>query len=319
MLRRILLGLAALLLAAVAAAAIAILLDKRVINGIAPALPTADELMAFDPDADLPIRLSWINTATQPMARSLVLDPALDPTPDQPYVMSYPSFVFEWADGRIFLVDLGMDRAAAEAFGRPFELLVGAKKIQPLGSAAERLGDALARVKGVAFTHEHKDHTQGVTDLCRLHPRPIALFQDRLQVEETNYTTRGAQRQIRDADCMARRMVDGTRLLALPGFPGLAFFAAGGHTPGSQIFVAHVRTGDGVRTWVLTGDIVNQIDGIRRNVPKPPLYSLLLVPESTARLDVLRRFLGGLESEHGVGLLVSHDQLSLEASGLPAF
>jgi len=318
MLRRTLLGLAALLASALAAAVIVLLLDKRAINGISPALPTADEVLAFDPNADLPVKLSWLNTASQPMRRSLVLDPSLDATPDAPYVMSHPSFVFEWADGRIFLVDLGMDRAAAEAFGRPFELLVGAQKIQPLGSVAERLGDALARVKGVAFTHAHQDHTEGVADLCRLHPKPIALFQGRLQVEESNFSTRTAQQQIKNADCLARRLMDGTRLLALPGFPGLAFFAAGGHTPGSQIFVAHVRSGDAVRTWVLTGDIVNQIDGVRQNVPKPPLYSLLLVPESTARLDVLRRFLAELERDHGVGLLVSHDQLSLEASGLPA-
>jgi hypothetical protein len=46
---------------------------------------------------------------------------------------------------------------------------------------------------------------------------------------------------------------------------------------------------------------------------------VLLVPEATARLEELRRFLAGLEREHGVSLLVSHDQLSLEASGLPAF
>ncbi|HXZ84200.1 MAG TPA: MBL fold metallo-hydrolase [Myxococcota bacterium] len=318
MLRRILIGLAALIVAAVAAAAIVLALDKRAINGIAPPLPSPDEVLAFDPDADLPVRLSWLNTATQPMSRSLVLDPARDPTPSAPYLMSHPSFVLEWADGRIFLVDVGMDPEAAEAFGRPFELVVGAGKIQPLGSGAARLGDALARVAGIAFTHEHPDHVEGVAELCRLHPKPIALFQGRLQVEETNFTTRPGQREISEAKCLARRVLDGTRLLALPGFPGLAFFAAGGHTPGSQIFVAHVRGASGVRTWIFVGDIANQIDGVRQNVPKPSFYSLLIVPESTARLDALRRFLAELEREHGAGLLVSHDQLSLQASGLPA-
>jgi glyoxylase-like metal-dependent hydrolase (beta-lactamase superfamily II) len=318
MLRRILLGLGAVVLALLLFAAIGLGVDKHAMNALTPAMPTADEVMAFDPNADLPVKLSWLNTGTQPMPRALVLEASKDATPQAPYVMSFPSFVFEWADGRIFLVDVGMNPAEAEAFGKPFEAVAGASKLRPLGGVAERLGDALKRVAGVAFTHEHIDHVEGVTALCRLHPGPISLFQGRLQVDETNYTTRGAQKTIDAAKCLERRVMDGTRLLALPGFPGLAFFAAAGHTPGSQVFVAHVRSGDAVKTWVLTGDVVNNIDGVRQNVPKPWYYSAFIVPESTARLDLLRRFLAGLERDHGAGLLVSHDQLSLEASGVPA-
>ncbi|HTO68589.1 MAG TPA: MBL fold metallo-hydrolase [Myxococcota bacterium] len=317
MLRRVLLGIAALFAAAVAFAALGLWLDKRAINAINPTLPSVDEVLAFDPDADLPVRLSWLDTATQPMPRADVLEPSLDATPNAPYVMSYPAFVFEWADGRIFLVDLGMEPEFALSFGRPLELMGGAAKIKPIGTVAARLGDALLRVKGVAFTHEHQDHTNGAAELCRLHPGKIPLFQGRLQVDETNYTTRPAQREISAAKCLDRRVMDGSRLLAIPGFPGLSFFAAGGHTPGSQVFVAHVRGTDRVRTWVLVGDLANNIDGVRQNVPKPRYYSLFIVPESTARLDVLRRFLAGLERDHGAGILVSHDELSLEASGLP--
>ncbi|HKC51064.1 MAG TPA: MBL fold metallo-hydrolase [Myxococcota bacterium] len=319
MLRRVLVVLLSLVLAAVLYAALGLFLAKRAIKSLAPPLPSVEEVLAFDPSADLPVRLSWLNTASQPMPRSAVLERSLDPTPKGPFVMSFPAFVLEWADGRIFLIDLGMDRAEAEAFGKPTQWLAGADALQPLGSAAERLGGALARVSGVAFTHEHIDHTEGATDLCRLHPAPIQLFQNRLQVEESNFTTRPGQRVLEAAKCLERHVLDGGPLFGLPGFPGLSFFAAAGHTPGSQVFVAHLRTGDAVRTWVFTGDVVNQIDGVRQNIPKPRLYSLLIVPESTARLDVLRRFLAGLERDHGVGLLVSHDQLSIEASGLPAF
>jgi glyoxylase-like metal-dependent hydrolase (beta-lactamase superfamily II) len=319
MLRRILLTFAFLVLAAVLYAAVGLFLAKRAINALAPPLPSADEVLAFDASADLPVRLSWLNTATQPMPRSGVLEARLDPTPKAPYVMSHPAFVLEWADGRVFLIDLGMDRAAAEAFGRPTEWLAGAGPLKPLGSSAERLGATLAHVSGLAFTHEHTDHTEGATDLCLLHPAPIHLFQNRLQVEESNFTTRPGQRILEAAKCLEGHVLDGGPLFGVPGFPGLSFFAAAGHTPGSQVFVAHVRTGDGVRTWVFTGDVVNQIDGVRQNIPKPRLYSLLIVPESTGRLDELRRFLASLERDHGVSLLVSHDQLSIEASGLPAF
>jgi hypothetical protein len=51
---------------------------------------------------DLPVRVSVLNTASQPMPRSAVLDPSKDPKPAEPYVMSHPSFVLEWKDGRIF-------------------------------------------------------------------------------------------------------------------------------------------------------------------------------------------------------------------------
>jgi glyoxylase-like metal-dependent hydrolase (beta-lactamase superfamily II) len=319
MLRRVLLVLVSLVLAAALYAVVGLFLAKRAIKALAPPLPSAEEVLAFDPSADLPVRLSWLNTASQPMPRSAVLEPGLDPTPKSPYVMSHPAFVLEWADGRIFLIDLGMDRAAAEAFGKPTEWLAGAEPMKPLVSVAEGLGEALARVSGVAFTHEHPDHTEGATDLCLLHPTPIQLFQGRLQVEESNFTTRPGQRVLEDAKCLEGHVLAGGPLIGVPGFPGLSFFSAAGHTPGSQVFVAHVRSGDSVRTWVFTGDVVNQIDGVRQNIPKPRLYSLLIVPEATARLDVLRRFLAGLERDHGVSLLVSHDQLSIQASGLPEF
>lgn len=319
MLRRILLVLVSLVLGGVLYVVVGLFLAKRAITALAPPLPSIEEVLAFDASADLPVRLSWLNTASQPMPRSAVLEPSLDPTPNAPYVMSHPSFVLEWADGRIFLVDLGMDRAAAEAFGKPNQWLVDADELKPLVSSAEGLGGALMRVAGVAFTHEHTDHTEGATDLCSLHPAPIQMFRNRLQIEESNYTTRPGLRILEQAKCLEGHVLDGGPLFGVPGFPGLAFFAAAGHTPGSQVFVAHVRTGDAVRTWVFTGDVVNQIDGVRQNLPKPRLYSTLIVPESTERLDVLRRFLASLERDHGVTLLVSHDQLSIEATGLPSF
>lgn len=319
MLRRVGLGLVALLLLAVASAGVGLWLAKRAIGAIDPPLPTAEQILSFDPNADLPVRLAWINTASQKMPRSAVLDASLDPTPAAPYVMSHPAFVLEWGDWRMFLIDAGMDRESALAFGRPIEWLSGGEPIEPIASAAERLGRGLARVSGIAFTHEHTDHTSGIAELCRLRTRPLALFQNPLQIEASNFTTRPGQRQLEEAPCVERHVLDGGPLTAVPGFSGVLFFAAAGHTPGSQVFVAHVRGNGGVRTWLFTGDVVNQIDGVRQNIPKPALYSALVVPESTARLDAVRRFLAGLERDHGVGLLVSHDQLSLEASGIPAY
>ncbi len=316
MVRKALLALGALAILLVVFVAGGILLAQRGIRALDPELPSVEEILAFDRAADLPVSISWFNTASQKMPRSAVLDPPQDPTPDAPYTMSHPSFVLEWSDGRIFLIDTGMDHDSAVAFGKPLELLSGAEPIEPHGALAERLGLSLRRVAGIAFTHEHTDHTSGVSALCRLHDKPIRLIQNRLQVEESNYTTRPGQAQIANEPCLEPEITDDGPLFSVPGFPGLAFFAAAGHTPGSQVFVAHVRATEGVRTVVLTGDVVNQIDGARRNIPKPRLYSLLVVPESPMRLDQVRRLLGELERDHGVTLLVSHDQLSLEASGV---
>jgi glyoxylase-like metal-dependent hydrolase (beta-lactamase superfamily II) len=316
MLQRVLIALGALVGLALIFVASGLFLAGRAIRALDPELPTLDDILAYDPAADLPVRISWLNTASQKMSRSAVLDPSQDPTPDAPYTMGHTVFALEWSDGRIFLVDAGMDAEAAIAFGKPLESFSGADPIVPLGSMAEKLQLSVRRVAGIAFTHEHTDHTSGVAALCRMHERPIPLFQNRLQVEESNYTTRPGLAQLAEAKCLAPEIVEGGPLLRVRGFPGLSFFAAAGHTPGSQVFVAHVRSSDGVRTYVLTGDVVNQIDGVRRNIPKPRLYSLLLVPESPARLDALRRLLAELERDHGVTILVSHDLLSLEASGV---
>ena len=54
-------------------------------------------------------------------------------------------------------------------------------------------------------------------------------------------------------------------------------------------------------------------------MPKPFLYRTFMVPESEARLNELRGFLKQLHDEAGYTLLVSHDQRSLEASGVPAW
>jgi glyoxylase-like metal-dependent hydrolase (beta-lactamase superfamily II) len=321
MTRRLLLWVLLLLGAALAAAGAVLLFAHVSIRRIDPPLPSVDELLRERAAADLPVRLRWIETASQRMPRSAVLDASRDPTQGAPYRMSHASFVLEWADGRIFLIDAGMEREAAVTFGRPLERLAGAAPVEPGRSVAEALGPAVERVAGIAFTHLHTDHTQGVAALCEAaHGRGIRLFQGRLQAERTNYTTRAGAAQLAAAPCLEREVLADGALLEIPGFGGLAMAAAAGHTPGSQLLVAHVRQGEEqVHTWVFTGDVVNALDGIRHEIGKPLLYRLLMVPESPARLRRVRAFLRELDTRPRVDLLVSHDALALEASGLERF
>jgi glyoxylase-like metal-dependent hydrolase (beta-lactamase superfamily II) len=180
----------------------------------------------------------------------------------------------------------------------------------------------------------HTDHTAGVINLCRdlgaqaFAGDPLPVFQHHYQIAQVNHTTRGAKAQLRAAGCIEpRNLGSGGGLLPIPGFSGVFAIPAGGHTPGSTMYVVQLRVFPGesegrypdIQTWVVTGDIVNHYQGIELGIPKPRLYSLLMVPENDPRLGDVRTFLKDLAKQPGVKLLVSHDRNQIEASGLPAY
>jgi glyoxylase-like metal-dependent hydrolase (beta-lactamase superfamily II) len=287
-----------------------------------PPLPDLGTLARFAEAPDLPVRLSWVDTAIQPMPRALVLDPARDPHPDRPYRMSHPAFVLTWSDGRLLLVDLGMDREEALRFGVPLEW-AGAGPIQPQESLADALGPALRAAPphpiGIVFTHLHVDHVGGLEALCAALPdaRRVTVFQRHAQQVEFNYTTRPGRRLLTEARCVERRVLEETPAAPVPGFPGVFVIDAGGHTPGSQLVGAWVHDARGTHGWILAGDVANAFDGVLDDVPKPWLYRTFLVPENEARQHRLRVYLRGAMERAGFHVLVSHDELALEASGLP--
>jgi glyoxylase-like metal-dependent hydrolase (beta-lactamase superfamily II) len=317
MLKKILLGVLGLLALAIVLAAVGLTWAHVAINRERAPLPTPAAIVA-SVTSDGPIRVRYINTASQPMPRSGVLDPGQDPHPNEAYVMSHPSFVLEWADGRILLVDAGMTRQGAIDFGGPIEMFTGAQPIQPLGSAAERLGAARSRVQATIFTHLHLDHVGGISELCNGLDHPLHVFQTEAQALRPNYTTRPGLKLLHNSSCVQLQQLSGGPLLAVPGFPGVFVIAAGGHTPGSQLVVAHLRGNETTRTLIFLGDIVNNIDGVTYNVPKPYLYRLLAVPEDDMRTDELRRYLRDLRDQHGVQVIPAHDQHAIEASGIEA-
>ena len=319
MIKKILLGLLLLVVLVVGAAAVGLVWAHSAIRRERAPLPSADLVAAGATSGDGPVHVSYINTASQVMPRSAVLDPAQDPRPNEPYVMSHPSFVLEWADGRVLLVDVGMTRQGAVEFGGPIEKLGGGKPIEPHGAAAEQLGAARVRVQGAIFTHLHLDHVGGVADVCNGLDHRVRVFQTEAQAERPNYTTRPGLKLLSNTTCAQTERLAGGPLFPVPGFPGVFVIAAGGHTPGSQLIVAHVKNADTTRTIVFVGDIVNNIDGVTYNIPKPFLYRLLMVPEDNQRQDELRRYLRDLRDQRGVLLMVAHDQLQIEHSGIPAY
>jgi glyoxylase-like metal-dependent hydrolase (beta-lactamase superfamily II) len=260
-------------------------------------LPASSEIRSLLARPDPPVSITVINTGTQRIPGTGVL--------------SYPAFALQWSDGRILLIDVGMEREAAVEFGRFIERVTDAGPVMPHGSVGEQLGRAIKDVAGVAFTHLHEDHTGGLNSLCVDSGTEISLFQTALQIDQQNYTTAIGDEVIANAACVRRTRLSTDGLLyTLPGFPGLAAFAAGGHTPGSTVYFAQVED----TLWVLAGDIVNAKISIAKNVPKPMLYSLLITPEATGRLAELRLWLAELDADETISVLVSHDLQSLQDS-----
>ena len=294
-------------------------LAHREIRSRDPDLPSDAEVLALAEASGGPRAIAWHETASQSLPRRQVLEPALDASPDEPYVMSHPSFALAWPDGRLLLVDLGMDHDAAVAFGRPLRWVGGGIPLT-FGGPAEALGPAAARVAGVVFTHLHTDHVEGVLGLCAARAgAALPAFQTAAQAELANYTTRPGRSLLERAGCVSPQRLAESRLAPVPGFPGVGVADAAGHTPGSQVVLAVLADAGRTRRLAFTGDVANHVAGIRQNVGKPRLYRTLVVPESEPRLARVRLWLQHLERDLGFELLVAHDEAQLRSLALPEF
>ncbi len=272
------------------------------IRGIEPHLPDRASLLHSVAVPDGPVSVHFLNTASQPM-----------PANER---MGHISFVLEWGDGRRLLIDAGMDREEAVAFGRPLEWLIGAESTSPHGSVAEQMGEERDLIEAVVFTHLHTDHTHGMLSLCdQRKGKVLRVFQTPHQAAERNYMTDMGYEHIAKASCSQFKSLAGGPIYSLPGFPGLVAIAAGGHTPGSTLYLA--RVGD--QLWLFSGDITNSRTELLENRPKAFLYSLLIVPEDRGRLEILRLWLTELDRDPNLTVVVSHDLNALEAGRLPAW
>jgi len=271
------------------------------IRGVGPPIPTRAQLDELLATPGGPVRIRYVNTASQQGSDGREL--------------AHPGFLLEWADGRAFLIDVGMDRPTAVEFGKPMEWLLGAEPAVPHGSVGEQLGEDSRRIEGVAFTHLHFDHTGGMRELCDAIGRDVPVFQTPWQLEFRNFGTEPGAEDLRASGCAVTTALDGGPRYAIPGFPGLFAVAAGGHTPGSTVYLAQI---DGTG-WVLSGDVTNAKANLLGDIPKPLLYSTLIVPEDRSRLGELRRWLAELDADPAIEVVVSHDLTATRASGMEAY
>ena len=268
------------------------------IRGIEPDLPSWRDIEAALKGTDGPVQASYLNTASQTSPAG---------------TLGHPGVLLRWSDGRLFLIDTGMPPEEAIAFGEPIELLLDAQPTQTFGSLATQLGDSVSAIGGIAFTHLHSDHTDGLPGICAAQEQPAVVFQAPLQFDERNYTTDMGYAALERASCPIARLGEGV-LKAVPGFPGLFAVSLGGHTPGSTAYIARV----GGEVLIFSGDITNDKRSVVDDLPKAWIYSNLIVPENTERTAVLRRWLQSLDLRDGVTVFPAHDVMAM-AAVLPVF
>jgi glyoxylase-like metal-dependent hydrolase (beta-lactamase superfamily II) len=266
------------------------------VRGVEPPLPSEAQLRSLLSVENGPVSVRYINTSTQKLPQGK---------------LGHTVFLVEWADGKLFMIDAGMDRAGAADFSGVLESALGAEPAVFHGTAAELLGDDIQRVVGVAFTHLHIDHTQGMLRFCEARGPGASLYQTSWQATLHNFNTDEGAAIVADS-CLQRGDLSGEGIMTVEGLPGLGIVGLGGHTPGSTLFA--VAAGD--RLWLFSGDTTNSKADLLSNTGKGFVYSYLLVPENTARTRALRVWFAGLGAKDDISLVVSHDISDIETSGM---
>lgn len=268
------------------------------IRSISPEIPTVDELLELE-RSDGPNALYYINSSEQRLDRG---------------TLAHSAFVFEWPDGKLFLVDAAMGEQEALEFGQLMQTMSDGQAPVFHGDVASLLGSAVSRVAGIGFTHLHIDHTEGVIGLCSAVETSPALLQSPFQRDQQNIHTREGAQLLANSCLKPHDLTKGS-IWTSDSFPGLGLIPAGGHTPGSTLFAASIQG----QLYVLSGDITNTKASILADSGKGWVYSTLIVPEDTQRTGRLRQWLRELTQHDAITVVVSHDLQDIKASGLPAF
>ncbi len=299
MLKKFAYGLLGLLVLLVIVVLIVLIPPHQQIRNFNSAIPSFEQLSHALTSGSGPAAISYITTASQKNGSK---------------TLGHAGILLEWPDGRSFLIDAGMDRETAVAFGAPFESLLGSDPSITFGPIEEQLGSQINQINGVAFTHLHSDHTAGITAICDAMLAPATIFQTNDQAKNHNAFTEAGQNIINDSSCNSS-LLSTDVIKPVPGFDGLVAIAAGGHTPGSTIFATKLNN----RIWVFAGDITNDMDQLTHNKGKGFLYSYLLIPEDTERLEQLRLWLADIDNSSVASVLVAHDWDAMQSSEIPAW
>lgn len=298
--KKVLITIGVVLLGVVAVGLVMLLPAHLQIRAVQPPLPSEADLRSLLDVREAPVAVRYVTVSSQKL-------------PDG--VLGHTVVLVAWRDGGMFMIDAGMDQAAAAEFGSLLESMMDADPARFHTTIADALSQDIDRVRGVGFTHLHIDHTQGLGDFCAARagsPGPT-LVQTPYQRDLHNRNTEegGA---IVAASCLDQKVAGADGLNTFPEFPGLGVVPLGGHTPGSTLFAVAV---DG-QLLLFSGDITNSKADLDQNRGKGFAYSYLFVPEDTGRTRELREWLAGLDASPDITVVVSHD-LDQVASVLTGF
>lgn len=303
-----------ILLAAVSLLAVVLLIilvpgnmQIREVKITLPSMEQINQAFAQQNSEAFPSNIQYINTAQQegPFA-----------TDGSISTLGHVGVLISWPDGKQFLIDSGMKPEEAKKFGANLEL-IGGKPTQTFGAIEAQLGAYIDNIEGIAFTHLHSDHSAGISDICialRSRNETATIFQTQAQATLHNMLTEPGQELINHSDCQ-KAILDNNLIKAIPNFEGLFAIEAGGHTPGSTVFVTQLKG----KTWIFAGDLTNAMVDIHNNKGKGWLYSHVLVPEDTQLLEQWRVWLNKVDKLANVSVLVAHDIKAFEASELSAW
>ncbi len=189
-----------------------------------------------------------------------------------------------------FLIDAGFGAGvAAHVRAQP---RIARAAYHATGTAHQQLeasGYDFSRLRGVLLTHSHWDHVSGLDEL----PVPVWTNEDELR-----YATEKADGTVfRDVSAgheIHRYTFDGPPYFGFPssfdvyGDGSMVVVPAGGHTNGSVIVFVTLPTG---RRYAFVGDLVWQLDAIRRRVDRPLLMRAMADVEPARVREGLRRVL----------------------------
>jgi glyoxylase-like metal-dependent hydrolase (beta-lactamase superfamily II) len=267
------------------------------IRALEISLPTLNQVRHLRAGTtNYPQSLSFVATAQQSSSKGTV---------------GHVGILIRWSDNRVLLIDTGMDRDTAVAHGEPMETVNDAEPMTTFGPIEEQLGHSVNDIKGIVFTHLHRDHADGVAGICAAMNFPSPIIQTVAQSKQHNYLTDGGQQLINQSVC-DKSVIGNGSLIPLKDFPGVYTMSAGGHTPGSTNYV--VLTNE--HYWVFSGDLTNTIADIRNNNGKNWVFSYLFVPEDTALLEDWRLWLKAADDETDMTVVPAHDIDYLRTLGL---
>jgi glyoxylase-like metal-dependent hydrolase (beta-lactamase superfamily II) len=297
MIRKLLLLLAALLSLGLVVLSVILGAAHWQIRQVEPALPTARDIDLALEETDSAAAISYINTATQAGPLGTI---------------GHIGVLIEWEGNHGFLLDTGMPPARAIAFGKPMEQFLDSEPSETFAAIEVQIGDKVQAIVGIAFTHLHSDHTDGIGGICGAQTSPATVFQSDSQRHLQNFGTDPGEENIAAAAC-ARAVLETGIVKRIEGFPGLVAIAVGGHTPGSTVYAARFNG----KIWVFAGDITNDMQSLHDNLDKHWAYSTFIVPENTQRQHELRLWLESLDQREEFEVLVAHDIRAWESSEIP--